>query len=361
MMEFDLNFIMKQFSPDNGIVPYGDGHINQTFLAKSKQYILQRINTSVFADPYKLMNNIQNVTNHLRKKIIDANGNPDRETLTVIPTVSGELCYNYNENYFRVYKFISDTVYYSVANNPKTLYYAAKSFGKFQNMLNDFPIEKLYETIPDFHNTPKRFSALEKAIKEDRAGRLKFVEDEVNFSLNQKHITQDIMNSIADGSVPLRVTHNDTKINNVLFDKDTGEGVCVIDLDTVMPGSLLFDYGDALRTGAATTAEDEQNLSLMWFDMTSFRMFTKGYLEEVFPVITKREIELLPLSVKLLTYECGIRFLTDYLNGDTYFKVTRENHNLDRTRTQFKLYKDIENKFEEISSVVKECVRQNEV
>ena len=223
-------------------------------------------------------------------------------------------------------------------------------------MLNDYPAQKLFETIPNFHNTRERFNQLLAAIKEDRAGRLKFVEKEVNFALAQEYIVDTITDAIKDGSVPLRVTHNDTKLNNVLFDKKTGEGLCVIDLDTIMPGSLLYDYGDALRFGGATAAEDEKDLSLMWFDMSAFRNFTKGYLEEMLPVMTEREIELLPLSIRMLTYECGIRFLADYLNGDTYFKTSREEHNLDRARTQFKLYEDMEKKNDEMISVIKNFI-----
>ena len=359
-MVSDLNYIMKQFLLDSEISPYGDGHINHTYLTTSKQYILQRINTKIFTKPQELMENIYNVTEHLRKKILAEGGNPDRETLTIIPTLAGEKYYRTEDDeYYRVYKFISDTVYYSVAERPEILYYAAKSFGKFQNMLNDFPAEKLYETIPDFHNTRMRFSQLLTAIKENRSGRLKFAEKEVNFALEQEYIVDEITNAIKDGSVPLRVTHNDTKINNVLFDKETGKGVCVIDLDTVMPGSLLYDYGDALRAGGTTAAEDEKNLSLVWFDMGSYRQFTKGYLEEMLPVMTKKEIELLPLSARMLTYECGIRFLADYLNGDVYFKTSREEHNLDRARTQFKLYKDMENKTEEMNSVISECIKNH--
>lgn len=353
-MESDLNFIMKQFLLDSEINPYGDGHINHTYLTTSRQYILQKINTNIFTNPHGLMENIYNVTEHLRKKIIAAGGDPDRETLTIIPTLKGDSYYRTeNDEYYRVYKYITDTVYYSVAENPVLLYHAAKAFGKFQNMLNDFPIEKLHETIPDFHNTRCRFSQLLEAIKENRSGRLKYVEKEVNFALAQEFMVDEITNAIKDGSVPIRVTHNDTKINNVLFDKQTGKGVCVIDLDTVMPGSLLYDYGDALRAGAATAAEDEKNLSLLWFDMGAFRQFTKGYLEEMIPVMTQKEIELLPLSAKMLTYECGIRFLADYLNGDVYFKTSREEHNLDRARTQFKLYEDMLNKTEEMESVIK--------
>lgn len=358
-MGSDLNFIMKQFLMDSEINPYGDGHINHTYLTTSREYILQKINTNIFTHPDELMNNIGKVTAHVRKKIIEAGGDPDRETLTVIPTIDGKSYYKDEDgSCYRVYKFVDNTLCYSVAENPVQLYHAAKAFGKFQKMLDDFPSEELFETIPDFHNTRARFNQLLTAIKENRSGRLDQVEEEVRWALSQEYMVDEITNAIKDGTVPVRVTHNDTKINNVLFDEKTEEGLCVIDLDTVMPGSLLYDYGDALRAGAATAAEDEKDLSLMWFDMSAFRQFTKGYLEEMLPVMTEKEIELLPLSAKMLTYECGIRFLADYLNGDTYFKTSREDQNLDRARTQFKICRDIDNKMEEMKAVVKECCKR---
>lgn len=354
-MESNVISVIKQFVDYDQVSPYGDGHINHTFVTPDQKYILQKINTNVFPDADKLMDNINNVTSHLTKKIIASGGDPNRETLAIVPTKDGKLYYTTEDGeVYRVYKFINDTVYYSVVENAEVLYQAGKAFGSFQNMLNDFPGEKLYETILNFHNTRVRFENLLAAIKEDRAGRLDSVKDEVNFALEQEYMIDEVLKGIESGEIPLRVTHNDTKINNVLFDKETGKALCVIDLDTVMPGSLLYDYGDALRTGAATAAEDEKDLSLMQFSMDAFKNFTKGFLEELLPVMTKKEIELLPLSIRLLTYECGIRFLTDHLNGDTYFKIHRENHNLDRARTQFKLYQDILEKTGEMEVYIKE-------
>ncbi len=353
MMVSDLNKILEQFTLDSELSPYGDGHINNTFLTKSKQYILQRINTHVFTEPKELMRNISMVTEHVRAKIEAAGGDPDRETLTIIPTRDGKTYYEAeNGEFYRVYRFIDETDCYSVAEDPKLLYEAGRAFGRFQNMLNDFPAEELFETIVNFHNTRSRFNQLLEAIRENRAGRLSEVQAEVEYALSQENMVDQITDAIKEGTVPLRVTHNDTKINNVLFDKATGKGLCVIDLDTVMPGSLLYDYGDALRAGANTGAEDEKDLSLIWFDMAAFRQFSKGFLEEMLPVMTKKEIELLPLSAKMLTYECGIRFLADYLNGDTYFKTSRPEHNLDRARTQFKLCMDMDKKFDEMTSVI---------
>ena len=358
MMVSDLNRIMEKFVINNEINPYGDGHINHTYLTKSKQYILQRINTKVFVHPKELMENITNVTEHVRAKIVAEGGDPDRETLTVIPTLDGKSYYtDDNGDCYRVYKFIGDTNCYSIATDPKQLYHAARAFGKFQNMLSDFPAENLFETIPEFHNTRSRFNQLLKAIEENKAGKLDEVKEEVEYALSQEHMVDTIINAIADGSVPVRVTHNDTKINNVLFDAKTDEGLCVIDLDTVMPGSLLYDYGDALRAGATTGAEDEKDLSLVWFDMAAYKEFSKGYLEEMLPIMTEKEIELLPLSAKILTYECGIRFLADYLNGDVYFKTARPEHNLDRARTQFKLCRDMDNKLDEMKSVIRTLIK----
>lgn len=354
-MESNIISVVKQFVDYDQVSPYGDGHINHTFVTPDKKYIIQKINTNVFPDPDALMDNINNVTSHVTKKILASGGDPDRETLTLVPTKDGKLFYRTDDGeVYRVYKFIDDTVYYSVVENSSILYQAGKAFGKFQNMLNDYPGEKLFETIPNFHNTRVRFENLLTAIKENRSGRLDEVKDEVNFALEQEYMIDEVLKGIESGEIPLRVTHNDTKINNVLFDAKSGEALCVIDLDTVMPGSLLYDYGDALRTGAATAAEDEKDLSLMQFNMDAFKYFTKGFLEELLSVMTKKEIELLPLSIRLLTYECGIRFLTDHLNGDTYFKIHREGHNLDRARTQFKLYKDILKKTGEMEAYINE-------
>ena len=351
----NINEILSKFNINTTVMPYGNGHINDTYIAElGEKYILQKINTGIFTDPDGLMDNIYAVTEHLRKKIAAAGGNPDRETLTVIETKDGKRYYRDEDgSCYRMYKFIENAKSYDAVENPKQLYNAAKAFGKFQRMLSDFPAETLHETIPDFHDTGKRFAHLEEAIKNDACGRLKEVEREVEFALARRNEVGIIMEGIESGAVPMRVTHNDTKLNNVMLDINTGEGVCVIDLDTVMPGSLLFDYGDALRFGASSGAEDETDLSKIYFDLELFESFTRGYLEETKAVMSPRELELLPFSAKMLTYECGIRFLTDYLNGDTYFKIHREKHNLDRCRTQFKLVADIEKKNDEMVKIIK--------
>lgn len=359
-MAFDgsLIEIMNAFAIEFDVDPYGDGHINDTYIADSSpRYILQRINTSIFTNPEKLMENILAVTEHLRKVIVQNGGNPDRETLTVIKTEDGKLYYESEDgNCYRMYKFIDNTISLNLPENPEQFESSAKAFGKFQNMLADFDASTLYETIPDFHNTPKRTINLKKALEDNIAGRKDEIMDVYNAYMQFENdcaiITQDLQN----GKIPTRVTHNDTKLNNVLFDKDTRDGLCVIDLDTVMPGSLLFDYGDSLRFGASTAAEDEADLDKVWFNLEYFESYTKGFLSELGDKITAREIELLPLSALTLTYECGIRFLTDYLNGDTYFKIHYPDQNLVRAKNQLKLCQDITKKLEEMKKIVAKYV-----
>lgn len=354
-MSYNLNKICANFAIDPEIGSYGNGHINDTFLCQSSpNYILQRINQKVFTHPEDVMENIEKVTLHLKKKIIEAGGDPERETLTVIRTVDDKNYYKDEDgNYFRMYKFIDHSVSYELAEDPIQLYLTGKAFGNFQNMLDDFPADELHETIKDFHNTPERVNQLVSAIEKNEAGRLDSVKEEVEFALEFKRYANVITKAMADGSVPLRVTHNDTKLNNVLFDDKTDEVVCVVDLDTVMPGSMLYDFGDALRFCASSAIEDETDLDKVWFDINKFERFAKGFIKEMRKKITPKEAELLPVSVIIMTYECGIRFLTDHINGDVYFKVHRENHNLDRARNQFKLVKDIESKLDEMKEVVK--------
>ncbi len=358
MSNVDLSKVLKEFNISNDIQSYGNGHINDTYCSDPTKYIIQRINTSVFTDPYALMDNIENVTAFLGEKIKAEGGDPKRETLTVIKTTNGDNCYKYDDNnYFRVYRFIGDTKTIEDDKTLQDLYEAGKGFGKFQQMLADFPVEKLHETIKDFHNTPKRVEALKTAIAEDKAGRAESVKAEIEWALEKSKFADTVTKGIEAGDIPVRVTHNDTKINNILFDAVTGKAVAVIDLDTVMPGSMLYDFGDALRMGGSTAAEDEPDTSKIHFDKECFKYFADGYLSEMKDVLTPMELELLPFSAKLLTYECGIRFLTDYLNGDTYFKIHRENHNLDRARSQFKLVDEIEAMEDELKAIVKDLVK----
>jgi len=359
MTEYNLNEILRMFCVTADISPFGAGHINDTYLAQVNpgEYVMQRINHNIFVEPEKLMENIVNVTEHLREKIIARGGNTDRETLAVIKTLDGNNFHkDADGNYFRLYNYVADTNTYQIVERPEQFYNSARAFGRFQKDLSDFPANKLFETIPNFHNTKVRFGNLLQAIAEDRAGRKSQVEAEIKFALEREQDTSIVVDAIERGEIPLRVTHNDTKLNNVLFDKVTDAGICVIDLDTVMPGSLLYDFGDAIRFGAATAAEDEKDLSKLECSLELFEAFTKGFLEELGESITDKELELLPFSAKLMTYECGIRFLTDYLNGDVYFKIHRPEHNLDRARTQFKLVADMENKMEQMKEIVRKCV-----
>jgi len=299
------------------------------------------------------MDNIKNITEFLRERIKENGENPNRGTLNFIPTTDGALLYKAADgNCFRMYKFIDNARSYELVENKSQFYNAAKAFGKFQKLLSGFSAESLFEVIPDFHNTRKRFEDFKFSVKEDKLGRAKGIKNEIKFALDREKYVDIVVDLLNSGKIPTRVTHNDTKLNNVLLDDVTGEGICVIDLDTVMPGSLLYDFGDALRFGASTGAEDEKDLDKIWFDLDLFESFSRGFLEEIGDNINEKEIELLPFSAILMTYECGIRFLGDYLNGDTYFKTDYLEHNLDRCRTQFKLISDMESKLEDMTNII---------
>ena len=328
------------------IEPYGEGHINDTYLlvTTKTKYIFQRINSNVFKNPQKVMENIEGVTKHLRNKIIKNNGDAERETLNIINTKDGAAFLEEGGSFYRMYVFIDDAKSYQVVEEPKHFYNAARAFGRFQKLLSDYPAETLFETIPDFHDTKKRFAALLKAIKEDKMGRLASVKAEVDFALAREKTCSLLVEKMKSGVIPVRVTHNDTKYNNIMIDDASGEGICVIDLDTVMPGSLLYDFGDSIRFGTNPVAEDEKNLDLVYCDLNLFEHFTRGFIDEMGQDITAEEVKLMPYAARLMTFECGIRFLTDYLEGDTYFKIHREGQNLDRCRTQFKLVADMEEK-----------------
>ena len=346
--------ILKHFSLDIEPAVYGNGHINDTYIVHSvdEDYILQKINKNVFKNPPAVMENIRNITEFLREKVVAEGGNPDREILNLILTVDGKPYYeDAAGEFYRVYKYIEHARSYDLVESPSQLYHAAKAFGKFQNMLADYPADKLNETIVDFHNTRVRYDQFKTALANDAAGRAKDAAEEIKFVLDRECDAGIVVDAIAEGRIPLRVTHNDTKLNNVLLDETTGEGVCVIDLDTVMPGSLLYDYGDALRFGGSSGAEDEKDLDKIWFNVENFEAFTRGFMEEL-PSMTEEERKLLPFSIKLMTLECGSRFLADYLNGDVYFKTHYPEHNLDRCRTQFKLVHEIEEKMDELNAIV---------
>ncbi len=341
--------------------PYGSGHINDTYLLVFEiaemgtlKVILQRMNKDVFTDPRSLMENIVGVTSHLRKKIICQGGDPDRETLNVIHTVDGDPFYvDSKGDYWRSYKFITDATSYDQVEKEEHFYQSAVAFGTFQCLLSDYPAETLHETIKDFHNTCARYEAFEQAVLADRKGRAKEVEKEIAFVRRRKETAEYFSRLLEAGKIPIRVTHNDTKLNNIMIDNKSGRGICVIDLDTVMPGLAVFDFGDSIRFGASTATEDERDLSKVSCDMHLFEIYVKGFIEGCQGKLTEKEIELLPMGAKVMTFECGMRFLTDYLEGDTYFKIHRKGQNLDRCRTQFCLVEDMERKWDTMKEIVR--------
>ncbi len=341
--------------------PYGSGHINDTFLLTfdisgmgTIRVILQRMNDSIFKEPEKLMENVLGVTSYLRKIIIENGGDPERETLNVIRTVANRPYFVDSEGgYWRSYKFIEGATCYDQVESPEDFYQSAVSFGNFQRLLAEYPAETLHETIEGFHDTKARFETFKKAVEADACGRAASVQKEIQFVLDHEDVANVFGDMLAKGEIPLRVTHNDTKLNNIMIDDKTRKGICVIDLDTVMPGLAMNDFGDSIRFGASTAAEDEQDLSKVSCDMDLFDIYAKGFIEGCGGKLTDKEIELLPMGAKVMTFECGMRFLTDYLEGDHYFKIHREGHNLDRCRTQFKLVEDMEAKWDTMQEIIK--------
>ena len=299
------------------------------------------------------MENMVNVTEYLSRAIQEQGGDPQRETLNIVKTSSGDSYYKDSTgNYWRMFLFIGRALCLEMVESVKDFYDSAAAFGNFQRMLADYPAGTLHETIPNFHNTPSRFQDFKKAVEEDKLGRAKLAEKEIAFALAREAETSALTGLLKEGKLPLRVTHNDTKLNNILFDEETKKALCIIDLDTVMPGLSLYDFGDSIRFGASTGAEDEQDLSKISIDLELFEAFTNGFLTGSAGSLTDKEIEMLPMGAKLMTYECGIRFLADFLVGDTYFKIHREGHNLDRARTQFKLVADMEAKWDQMKAIV---------
>lgn len=335
--------------------PYACGHINDTFLLRTDgddKYILQRINTSIFKDAEALMKNIMSVTNFLREKIIGAGGDPWRETLNVIPTKDGKTFYRDGQDYWRIYVFVKDSVTLQTCETEEQFYASACAFGHFQKLLADFPADSLYESIPDFHNTKVRYNAFERAVSEDVCGRAASVAGEIDFVRKRRDFAATLVDMQESGALPLRVTHNDTKLNNVLFDAATMLPIAVIDLDTVMPGLSINDFGDSIRFGATHAAEDEPDVDKVHFEIGLFECYTRGFLGECGALLTENEKKMLPVAAIMMTFECGMRFLTDYLNGDTYFKIHRANQNLDRCHTQFKLVSDMEKAKDQMDAIV---------
>src|SRR2546423_4156338 len=326
------------------------GHINETYSATYSQggtrvrYIHQKINRNVFKNPAAVMKNVMRVTTHLRRKLEAQNARHlTRRSLIVIPTRDGQSYFlDGDHGVWRTFIFIEGVETFEAVESPEQAFQAGRAFGEFQRLLVDLPGERLFETIPDFHNTRKRFAALQQAIQKDHYNRAKDARAEIEFALKREPIVDIILNAMAKGKVPERITHNDTKFNNVMLDVLTGEAMCVVDLDTVMPGCALYDFGDMVRTTTSPTLEDEQDLSKVRMQMPMFKELAQGYLSSASEFLTKAEKSFIAFSGKLITFEIGIRFLTDFLSGDTYFRIHRSGHNLDRCRTQFKLVASIE-------------------
>lgn len=355
--------VIKNFNINGTVLSverYGEGHINETYLAVvlengvEKNYILQKINNKLFTNVEMLMNNIKLVTEYNRSKIVERGGNPDRESLSLVYTKDGKPYYHCEDcdGYFRMYIFITDAVAHQKVTNPDQFYQSAVAFGEFANLLAEFDAKSLYEVIPNFHNTVSRFENFKKSLNTDKFDRAKLVKDEIDFVIKRENYCSKIVNLLESGEMPTKVTHNDTKLNNVMLDVVTNKPVAVIDLDTIMPGSICYDFGDSIRFGCNTGAEDERDLTKVNFDIDLFEYYTKGYLKALGNTVTEVEKNNLAFGAILMTFECGMRFLADYLDGDIYFRTHREGHNLDRARTQFKLVKDMEERLDEMNKIV---------
>ena len=339
------------------------GNINRTYLVTvqetaqtTKQYIFQRINTYVFKNPQAVMSNILKVTEHIKQKLLQQQGCYHRRVLSFLTTAEGEPYYYTGEHhFFRVYEFVDHATAYDMLRSAEQFGEAGRAFGEFQGWLSDFPADTLAEIIPDFHNTPVRYTAFKEAVEKDAAGRRAAAEAEIAFLLEREQACARIAQALQDGEIPCRVTHNDTKINNILFDDTTDRAICVIDLDTVMPGTPLYDFGDAVRYGASTAREDEPDLSKVSFDLAMYEQFTRGFIEGTNGLLSEAELDLLPHSALIMTLELATRFLADYLNGDVYFKTTSSEHNLIRARSQIRLAQDIENKWEQLCAITAAC------
>ncbi len=342
-------FLIKENVTD--AIGYGNGHINDTYMISTdtdKKYILQRINSNVFKKPADVVSNIEKVIEHLSKK-----SQGERSALSFVPTKNNTNFYQDGENFWRIYNFIENAYSPETMDDPEEFYNCAYAFGDFQKKLADFPADELKETIPDFHNTPKRFERFMQVVTEDKLGLAKNVQEEIEFVKARKDFCSALYNEYEKGNLPIRVTHNDTKINNVMLDNDTKEPLCVIDLDTVMPGFSVNDFGDSIRFGAATAAEDETDVSKMTIDLGLYESFMKGFSKGCAGLLKKSEMLLMPVGSKMMTFECGMRFLTDYLEGNVYFKTKYPEHNLVRCRTQFKLVSEMEKNWDKMIEITK--------
>lgn len=360
----ELHSVIGHFDLDgelDGLEPYGTGHINDTFAGRyrgpngTRRYIHQRLNHNVFKSPLKVMDNITRVTDYTHQQVLASGGDPRRQSLTLVPTRAGSL-YHLSEqgNYWRTYLFIEGARSYDMAEGPQQLRAAARAFGNFQRLLSTLPGQRLHETIPNFHNTPLRFQQFLEALEKNCYDRAETALPEIEFILARRADTAVVTSLLETGAIPERVTHNDTKLNNVLIDDLSGEGLCIIDLDTVMPGSALYDFGDMVRSGAATAAEDEPDTSKAGIHMALFEELARGYLDTAGDFLNQIEIDHLAFSARLITLEQAIRFLSDYLNGDTYYKTHRPGQNLDRARTQIKMVREMEARRHEMEAIVRE-------
>ena len=347
-------------APVVGAIRYGHGHINDTFVVHTqpencccRRFILQRMSAAAFKRPDQLMENIIGVTEYLGRQVAGRGGDRSREAMEVLRPKNGQPYYTDSQGgAWRLYPFVEHTVCYQTADTPELFAASGRAFGRFQQLLRDYPAQTLHETIPNFHNTEDRLAKFKAAVEADKLGRAKNCQPEIDFVLAREKDCSVALDALRAGKLPLRVTHNDTKLNNVLMDDKTGEGICIIDLDTVMPGLVLYDFGDSIRFGANHSAEDETDLSKVNLDLDLFAAYTAAFLEGAGGSLTGEEIACLPWGAKLMTLECGMRFLTDYLEGDVYFHIARETHNLDRCRTQFKLVADMEAHWSELERIV---------
>lgn len=361
-MREELEKIFLPFSEGGKIIEiirYGKGHINDTYRVsvhmdkdQEKRYILQRINRSIFKDPVALMDNIVKVTEYLKECVEKAGGDVDKEVLQVVHTKEGAYHVLHEGKFYRCYRFIEGARSYEIVGGPEDFYKSGQALGKFQRLLGEFEGQTLHETIKDFHNTEKRFVDFQKAVEDNTANRAIECADEIQFYLEREKDTKIINGLLREGRLPVRVTHNDTKYNNVMIDDETREAVCLVDLDTVMPGVSLYDFGDAIRSGATTALEDEKDLSKVHFDLSLFEAYVRGYFSQG-EFLTDLEIEYLPFAAKIMTYECGMRFLKDYLEGDIYYKISYPEHNLHRARNQMKLVSDMEREYQQMIEIIR--------
>ena len=371
-MNEKISEIIKHFKFSGNLIKIEEnnqGNINKTYVLtyddnkEIKKYLLQKINSNVFTEPYLVMKNIELVTNHIKKKLKEEN-DTIHKTLNIIKTTDNKNLYTFinsggEKEYYRAFDFIENCISYDSLNesgdSSKLAYEAGKSFGFFQKLLNDFPINLLGETIKDFHNTKKRFNDLLLSIENKITNRAYDHADIIIDLISKIKECSLIVDSLGK-SIPVRVTHNDTKLNNILMDKETCVGVAIIDLDTVMPGSSLFDLGDGIRSACSNSFEDETDKNKIFLNLDLTKSYLKGFLEETYDSLTQDEITYLGLSIKILTYELVLRFLTDYINGDTYFKIKYPEHNRDRFLNQYYLLQDIETKLDEINDYIEETI-----